>query len=272
VITANKGKRATAYPEARRIHSGELPLPRITNMNRNYFFFFLLVCTGILAGCNSSTPAVVEHGPVAYQPTPVSTPTTTQAKTDAAAEPKFPEVEEAVNRIFKGLATIHPDYKTSFLVGDFNGDASQDLAVVLKPVPEKIAEMNEQPTWLLRDPRVPYNPRVPLHVEKNDVLLAVIHGYGANDWRDPQATQTFLLKNVAGAGLHVQGGKEFIEKNTGRRIPRPNGDLIGETLKGVEGYLYYSAASYSWYDPKTFAGEDETARAFHGRGGMRRTK
>ena len=37
-----------------------------------------------------------------------------------------------------------------------------------------------------------------LRIEKDEVLLAVIHGYGANDWRDPQATQTFVLKNVVG--------------------------------------------------------------------------
>jgi hypothetical protein len=238
-------------------------------MNSRYFALLSFLLTSLLAaGCGNSKPAVVEHAPVSYQPTPVSTP----AQAVATATPKLPEVEEAVKRVFKDVVVVHPDYKTSFLVGDFNGDSSQDLAVILKPVPEKIAEMNEQPMWLLRDPRVAYNPRVPLHVEKDDVLLAVIHGYGANDWRDPQATQTFLLKNAVGAGMYVQGGKEFVAKNSGHRIPRPHGDLIGETLKGDQGYLYYSAASYSWYDPKTFAGEDESAGAFHGRGAMRRTQ
>lgn len=230
-------------------------------MNSRYFALLLFLLTSVLvAGCGNSKPAVAEQGPVSYQPTPVSTP----AQSVPAAAPRLAEVEEAVRRVFKDVVVVDPEYKTNFLVGDFNGDTSQDLAVVLKPVPEKIAEMNEQPTWLLRDPRAPYNPRVPLHVEKDDVLLAVIHGYGANDWRDRQATQTFLLKNVVGAGMYVQGGKEFVEKNNGRRIPRPHGDLIGETLKGGPGYLYYTAASYSWYDPKTFAGEDESIGAFHG--------
>src|SRR6185503_12363075 len=109
---------------------------------------------------------------------------------------------------------IHPDYKSSFLTGDFNGDSSQDLAVVLQPVPDRIAEMNVHPLWLLRDPRVPHNPRAPLHVEKDDVLLAVIHGYGANDWRDSQATQTFLLKHVVGTDLRVQIRKEFVKNSS----------------------------------------------------------
>ena len=226
--------------------------------SRHLLLIFLFTC-GALTGCTGSKPAVAERAPVLYQPTPEATP----AKPGPAEPAKLADVEAAVQRVFKGAAVVHPDYKSSFLVGDFNGDSSQDLAVVLKPVPEKIAEMNERPLWLLRDPRVPYDPRAPLHVEKDDVLLAVIHGYGANDWHDPEATQTFLLKNIVGADLRVQDGKEFARNNTGRRIPRPQGDLIGEKLKGSEGYIYYNASSYSWYDPKTFKGETEASGSFH---------
>ena len=165
---------------------------------------------------------------------------------------------------------VHPDYKSSFLAGDFNGDLSQDLAVVLKPVPEKLADMNEEyPRWLLRDPRVPHNRREPLRVVKDETLLAVIHGYGNKDWRDPEATQTFLLKNVVGTGMRVQNGIEFVKNFRGGKKPRPQGDLIGETLKGSEGYLYFNAATYSWYDPKTFKGEAETPGVFHGRNARR---
>jgi hypothetical protein len=69
-----------------------------------------------------------------------------------------------------------------------------------------------------------------------------------------------------GSGFRVQDGREFVKNNSGgRKLPRPQGDLIGENLKGSEGYLYYNAATYSWYDPKTFKGEPEVAGAFHGR-------
>jgi hypothetical protein len=257
----------SAIPKLAGDNLASFPYLGLQNMTPRYFALLSFLFTTVLVtACSSSKPAVVEQGPVAYQASPESTP----AKIVPPAAPKLPEVEEAVNRVFKGAAIIHPDYKSSFLTGDFNGDSSQDLAVVLQPVPDRIAEMNEQPLWLLRDPRVPHNPRAPLHVEKDDVLLAVIHGYGANDWRDSQATQTFLLKNVVGSDLRVQNGKEFVKNSSGRRLPRPQGDLIGETLKGSEGYLYYNAATYSWYDPKTFTGESETAGAFHGRAAMRR--
>jgi rhodanese-related sulfurtransferase len=45
--------------------------------------------------------------------------------------------------------------------------------------------------------------------------------------------------------------KEFVKVHSGRKLPRPQGDLIAETLKGNDGYLYYAAANYSWYDPKS---------------------
>ena len=91
----------------------------------------------------------------------------------------------------------------SFIDGDFNGDGSRDLAVVIKPAPNKLADLNEEfPNWILKDPFSSDQPRIPrLRVAADDTLLAVIHGYGPNGWRDSQATQTFLLKNAVGSGM-----------------------------------------------------------------------
>ena len=225
--------------------------------------FLIFSALALASGC-SKQPTAEQPLTAYHQPQP------TAPKTEPVAAPQLTEAEAAVKRIFQDTAVIHPDYKSSFLSGDFNGDLSQDLAVVLKPVPEKLSEMNESPRWLLRDPRAHYNPTAPLRIEKDEPLLAVIHGYGAKAWRDPEATQTFLLKNVAGTDLRVLDGKEFIKANSGKKLPRANGDLIGEKLKGSEGYLYYNAANYSWYDPKTFQGGDTTAGVFHGRNATRR--
>lgn len=234
---------------------------------KSFLLFLFLSALALVSGCSSNKPAVVETAPTAYQPTPEA-PSAERLATVAA--PNLSEVEQAVKRVFKDVAVVHPDYVSSFLAGDFNGDLSQDLAVVLKPVPERLAEMNEEhPPWLLRDPRMPHDPREMLKVQKDEALLAVIHGYGNNDWRDPGATQTFLLKNVVGSGMRVQNGIEFVKNFRGEKKPRPQGDLIGETLKGSEGYLYYNAATYSWYDPRSFKGENEAPGVFHGRNARR---
>ena len=175
---------------------------------------------------------------------------------------KLVEVQDAVKRVFKEAAVVDTSYNPNFLAGDFNGDASQDIAVIIKPV--NLDEMNQDlPPWLLREPRSNKPPTVRLRIEKDDVLLAVIHGYGTNDWRDPQATQTFVLKNVVGNDLHVESGKDFAKAHSGKRLPRPQGDLIAEKLQGTDGYLYYATATYSWYDPKTFKAETQQTGMFH---------
>ncbi|HEX5601781.1 MAG TPA: hypothetical protein VFX63_04490 [Pyrinomonadaceae bacterium] len=213
----------------------------------------------MLCACGSSKRPPVEAPPVAYQPSPQSTP---PIQLTSVSAPKPSEVEQTVKRIFKDAAVIDSNYNPSFLSGDFNGDGSQDLAVILKPA--KLDLMNQElPPWLVRQPRNNKASRAPAPIEKDETFLAVIHGYGANHWRDPDATQTFVLKDVVGQNLKVQSPKEFVAANTGRKLPRPQGDLIGETVSGTAGYLYYAQATYSWYDPKSFDDSQRAPGAFH---------
>lgn len=218
------------------------------------FVIALMICA-----CSSGAKRqVAEQAPPAYQPSPESTP----VRLTAPAAAKTSEVQEAVRRIFKDAAVVDTNFNPSFIAGDFNGDGSQDLAVILKPV--QLDQLNQElPPWLVREPRSKRDPRQKAKIEKDETLLAVIHGYGANDWRDPDATQTFVLKDVVGNDLKVHTGEEFVNANTGRKLPRPQGDLIGETVQGTPGYLYYASATYSWYDPKTFTGAEAPPGAFH---------
>ena len=219
----------------------------------------LIVLAFTLCACSSTAKRqVAEAPPLAYQPTPESTP----IPLAVTSAPKQVEVQQAVKRIFKDAAVLDTNYNPSFLTGDFNGDGSQDIAVILRPV--KLDEMNQElPPWLVRQPRTNKFTPVRIPIDKNDTLLAVIHGYGENHWRDPEATQTFVLKDVVGSNLKVESPKDFIATNTGRKLPRPQGDLIGETVGGSVGYLYYAQATYSWYDPKTFTGAETAPGVFH---------
>jgi hypothetical protein len=173
--------------------------------------------------------------------------------------PELNSVQEAVKRVFKDSALIDISRNPIFIAGDFNGDLSQDIAVALKPAPERLSDLNEEfSTWILRDPFAANESRIPrLRVAANDSLLAVIHGYDANGWRDPQATQTYLLKNAVGSGMKAHQAKDVAKASRGRKLPPLRGDVIGEVLEGTSGYLYYAGATYSWYDPKTFKGESE---------------
>jgi hypothetical protein len=214
----------------------------------------------IFSACSSAPPKPkAEAAPPAYQSTPESAVALTPSVTVA---PKLSEVQNKIKTVFKDAAVLNPNHNPNFFSGDFNGDASADLVVILKPV--NLEEMNRQfAPWLVRDPRANTSTRVRPPIQKDETLLAVIHGFGTNDWRDPDATQTFVLKNVVGNDMKVQTGKEFVEANSGRKLPRPQGDLIGETIDGTRGYLYYATSNYSWYDPKTFKGDESTPGMFH---------
>lgn len=220
----------------------------------------LIVSCFFAFGCSTGSKPKVEAPPA-----PVAKVEDSAPQVAKLPPPELHQVQEAVKRVFKEAAIIDSSQRPAFVAGDFNGDLSEDIAVVLKPAPEKISELNEEyPGWMLRDPFGTPEPRSPrLRVAATDVLLAVIHGFGSQGWRDPQATQTYLLKNAAGSAMETHAGKEFVTANQGKKLPAVRGDLIGEMLDGKSGYLYYSGATYSWYDPKTFTGEPDPRRS-HG--------
>src|SRR6185436_16518939 len=113
-------------------------------------FAVLLV---ILSACSGSKRHVAEQTPPVYQPSPESTP----VRVAAPAAAKLSEVQEAVRRVFKDAAVVDTDYNPNYLAGDFNGDGSQDLAVIVKPV--KLDLMNQElPPWLVREPRAKRDP------------------------------------------------------------------------------------------------------------------
>ena len=211
-------------------------------------------------GCSTGSKPKMEAPPAAIAKTEDSAPQVAKLP-----PPELHQVQEAVKRVFKDAAIIDSSQRPAFVAGDFNGDLSEDIAVVLKPTPERLSDLNEEyPAWILRDPFGTPEARSPrLRVAATDVLLAVIHGYGAEGWRDPQATQTYLLKNAAGSAMETHAGKDFVTANQGKKLPTLRGDLIGEMRDGKSGYLYYSGATYSWYDPKTFTGEPDPRRG-HG--------
>ncbi|HMJ25525.1 MAG TPA: hypothetical protein VK475_06835 [Pyrinomonadaceae bacterium] len=227
-------------------------------------FFFAAVLS--IAGCASAEREKAKK----VEAPPIPNALVAQPQQDSTVPPqtqpppKLQEVQDAVKRVFKEAALIDTSRQANFAVGDFNGDQSQDLAVVLKPAADKLSDLNEDlPPWILRDPfSTPRPGMLPLRITANETLLAVIHGYGPGGWRDPQATQTYLLKNAVSAGVEMHSKAAVMTANRGKKVPQLRGDLIAEVLKGTSGYLYYDDAGYSWYDPKTFK-EEPVKRVVH---------
>lgn len=171
--------------------------------------------------------------------------------------PKPEEAREVLARIYQTAVLL--DQSQKLITGDFNGDESQDIAMIVKPVESAMEDINsEVANWTLGDPTkvvimkktgVP-PPAAQVKIEKSDTLLAVIHGHGPEGWRNKDAQQTYLLRNAIGSEMKMQSAKDATRMFRGKLdFPRLNGDVIRQTLGGRQSFLYWTGAKYAWCLP-----------------------
>ncbi|MDT5296480.1 MAG: hypothetical protein QOJ76_3360 [Acidobacteriota bacterium] len=247
------------------------------------------LCAAVAAAvvlCACAAPQAVKEQPPAAvtQPTPVAQTTTPAAQgspavaaapdaqtaadaqpdaTPDALPPPPSEVRAALARTYKG-AVVFDERGARAVVGDFNGDGSEDLAVEVSPAPGRSVELNDElSNWIVTDPRTvkppdprdfdphqgvqklpPPGPRP--QVEPGDALLVVLHGYQERGWRNPEALQTFLLKSAAGTELRT-GRRTDARAAAQKRVPRLFGDVLYERLGNEQGFLYWTGATYGWF-------------------------
>ncbi|HKX30566.1 MAG TPA: FG-GAP repeat protein [Blastocatellia bacterium] len=188
---------------------------------------------------------------------PAATPELSAPPT-ANPAPNPTEVRETIGRVYQQTVTLDARAEPQFMSGDFNGDGSPDLAVAVKPAPGKIEEINhELANWMLKDPRQPVSPILkiatahpapePAKAAPGESLLAIIHGYGRSGWRNPEARQSYLLKNAAGKNIEIlsPASAMWVAK-ADRRFPRPRGEVIKKQLPNGVGILYWNGAEYAW--------------------------
>ena len=239
------------------------------------FCVFNLAISLCVVGCSGRNQAQQEPKPVVVEqpvkpasppPSPIL-PLQTATNPLAAKEmpkpspPKPEDVTAVLARVYEKAVTPDTSREPAFLVGDFNGDGSQDLAIPVKPNEARLGDINsELANWILEDPKtVPIpglqvggrvsGPGRPVRAEKGDVLLAIVHGVGAQGWRNPEAKQTFLLKNSTGNGLSAQTAKDLLTSKDRNKLPPLRGDAIREAIGGKSGLIFWTGAKYAWYSP-----------------------
>lgn len=235
---------------------------------------FVVIGSVAFCGCVKPPPqAIVEQPPAPQASEAVSLPAQ-PAEMPKLPPPRLEDVQQAVTRVFKDAAVIDDGRSVSFLVGDFNGDMLQDLAVILKPAEGKLGELNQEfPNWIATEPLEdllrskskalaqpiaarPSNNTAAgqtIRFEKSDVLLAIVHGYGPKGWHDPDATQTHLLRNIVGTNMRVLPFEAVAREYKGvRPFPSIYGDLIQQTIFGESGFIHFTGGVYGWYDPRNF--------------------
>jgi hypothetical protein len=256
---------------------------RLTILSKpsGFVFLFLIVMSCLhSSSCSKTPPPRVEEKPLP----PATVPSADSAEVKRTPElpaAKPAEVEQAIERVFKGAVTIETSRTPYFAVGDFNGDFSQDLAVAVRPVRSKLLEINDElAPWILVDPVQTAKPapkgaypeshaemtkRRRVVIDEGDHLLAVIHGFQSKGWRDSQATQTYVLKDAVGAKMEPQTPKQIVWAGNKEKLPRIWGDVIAQSINEQNGFIYYNGAKYSWYDPHGFKPEGPV-RITHGGG------
>ena len=234
----------------------------------------ILTTTVALAGCGrkqeEAKPIAVER-PVKPPPSPITAilpvqqpaiNAVTANETPKPLPPKPEDVNEVLARAYQKVVAPDTSYEPPFVVGDFNGDGSEDLAIAVKPHEEMLGEINnELANWVLEDPRnislpgalsntqTPASERKPVRASKGDSMLAIVHGVGSQGWRNPEAKQTFLLKNGVGNDMETQTLKSLRTGKYKQRLPPLRGDGIKETVRGKAGLILWTGAKYAWYSP-----------------------
>jgi hypothetical protein len=236
---------------------------------------FFFIAAAVLSGCLKPPEQPMKEAPPSASAVPPPAPPLTQPadsqdpqKVAAIPQPTIDEARQAVERVYKDVVSVDASRNPAFAVGDFNGDGAQDIAVVVKPIKEKLPDINhELAGWLIRDAKEEQAPD-PLMKKKDlgdpkprpviterDELLAVIHGHGPEGWRNPEAQISFLVKNAVGSNLKGEMKRSVLNANKGKEIPPLIGDVISESIAGASGFVFYTGSAYGWYDPRAYQGE-----------------
>src|SRR5262245_2972204 len=203
-------------------------------------FFILCTFLPLCACAKPEQPMPEQPVGVSEKPLPPAEPPHIDAKIKLPP-PKQAEVQQVMKRIYGDALTVDA---TPFLVGDFNGDGSQDIAVVAKPVAGRLEELNnEVANWILEDPQkiplpdptktVQQSPPAPapVRVELTDSLVVMLHGFGQDGWRSPQAIQSYLLKNAAGKNMKREAANDYLKAaKPAKNLPQLRGDVITEAI------------------------------------------
>jgi len=209
-----------------------------------------------LQACNSSSGrAVPVEKPIAMA-TPNPSPAASPAVALKLPPPTQAEVEAALHRVF-GDDLITIANSQSFIIGDFNGDQSEDLAVIARPAAGKLGDVNnELANWTIQDADKAFIPPpgktvvVPPkqerpRVEAGEQVLAIIHGVGPGGWRSADARQAYIVKHAA---ANFQGIAPSISQRAIRAMKLPvETEIIREIRNNKKGFLFWTGGAYAWH-------------------------
>lgn len=174
--------------------------------------------------------------------------------------PTKAQVEEAFRRVFGDDLVAQSDDgsgQATFIVGDFNGDQSEDLALIVRPATGKLDDVNnELANWIIQDADKAFVPppgktvvvapkQERPRIEPGEQVLAIIHGVGPKGWRNPDARQAYIVKHAAAT---LQGTAPSISQRAIRAMKLPvETQIIKEIRNNRKGFLFWTGGAYAWH-------------------------
>jgi hypothetical protein len=236
---------------------GSISITKVAESMNQPKLIFELACALLLlalSGCTSGNkPERTVEAPIAVANP--SLPPRQQETPDPLPPPTLSDVRDALQRVFGD--TVSARNSGEFVVGDFNGDQSEDIAIVVRPNTTKLNELNSQlANWTIEDPGHAFLPPAgksvvnlppkpaPEQVRRGEALLAVIHGFGSQGWRNPQARQAYLLRNSAGTHASVSDLPAQLMTRAG--VMPGERKVISERIRGRSGIIFWTGATYAW--------------------------
>jgi hypothetical protein len=210
----------------------------------------------LFSGCEQSRPRN-EEKPIPVLAAPVQKTPEPRPNLQPAAPPTKEEITGALHRVFGDDLLLEQGTRPAFIAGDFNGDQSEDLAVIVRPAPGKLGDINsELANWIIQDADtffippsgqhvVALPPKTAPQVVEGEELLAIIHGYGGAGWRNPSARQAYLVKHAAATFL---GKSPSIAQKSIRMMHLPvRTEIIEELRSNKKGFLFWTGQAYAWH-------------------------
>jgi hypothetical protein len=156
----------------------------------------------ILLACCLALPLALS-GQTAQEPSPAAQNTAPQTVSDASTV-STEALQTLVNQQFDAQYKVDASFATPYLVGDFDGDGVQDIAIVVKtdrlPATVQIAGLSYE----MIDPYHAYFGAGDIRIArmftasdmKSERELAIVHGVGADAWHASQPKAKYMVINL----------------------------------------------------------------------------
>ena len=220
-----------------------------------FFPFSASLILALVVFCFSTSRREVEPRTIAEAPPSAVSETKSKSLPLATAV----DVRNTIARVFGDFVVLPDVHRPAFVSNDWNGDGSQDLAVIVNINVKGAAKTNAGLlNWSVQNVEhveLPtagaavytfHQKQPPVTIKNGQRVMAIVHGTGEQGWRSPEAAQAYVLVNAPSKELSTIS--TIVLDEAGVALPRttanPEQVVIGESAVGKQA-LYWTGGQYA---------------------------